>query len=68
MKLLREWLKKSGTTKPGDKKSFFGTLNLYFEDHAPAQLRALLQDIKTAIDLERGLLTLHQKFLKKRTP
>ena len=26
MKLLREWLKKSGTDKPGNRKLFFGTL------------------------------------------
>jgi len=39
--------------------------NLYFDDRVPAQLRALLQDIKTGLDLEKGLLTLHQKFLKK---
>jgi hypothetical protein len=39
--------------------------NLFFEEHVQAQFSALLQDIKTAIDLEKGLLTLHQKFLKK---
>jgi hypothetical protein len=42
--------------------------NLYFEDRVQAQLKALLRDIKTAIDLEKGLLELHQQFLKKRIP